>query len=335
MKSRWRAGDDPRERHRHRSRERDPERGRPGPHSPTPTLRREQPDSYRRREPAGPSQGRSHKKWHPSREERKLHDRKPSRSPPRSPRPKHTYPPPGRLPEDRTARPRNFTPARFPKRRRTRSPSPAGSDRFGSESLRLGRDRDHTNSHDRRSRISRSRSPYRGSPPRRPRPDPRSRGPDREPYAAVGSLEHTLPSRRNRRSPSPLASPKPSSSRRIDPIHSTLDSRISPTRSFPPLKCSAIDKGETPAKDSRPASRTPSVAEDIDNHSMDGHYPMRGNYGIHRGQSRPFVDTRQPQFGGSPPYSSNPNSSYHGSPQANSPYHNQRGGWGGAQGQQG
>ncbi|EXJ92235.1 CMGC/CDK/CRK7 protein kinase [Capronia epimyces CBS 606.96] len=68
---------------------------------------------------------------------------------------------------------------------------------------------------------------------------------------------------------------------------------------------------------------------------MDGQYPMRGNYGMHRGQQRPFVDARQPQFGGSPPYSSTPNSSYHGSPQANSPYHNQRGGWGGGQGQYG
>ncbi|KAK5378127.1 serine/threonine protein kinase, CMGC, CDC2/CDK subfamily [Exophiala xenobiotica] len=62
---------------------------------------------------------------------------------------------------------------------------------------------------------------------------------------------------------------------------------------------------------------------------MDGQYPMRGNYGMHRGQQRPFVDTRQ-QYGGSPPYSGTPNSSHHGS-QAGSPYHNQRGGWGGGQ----
>ncbi|KAK4940706.1 serine/threonine protein kinase, CMGC, CDC2/CDK subfamily [Elasticomyces elasticus] len=65
---------------------------------------------------------------------------------------------------------------------------------------------------------------------------------------------------------------------------------------------------------------------------MDGQYPTRGNYGGHRGQQRPFVDTRQAAYGGSPPYSGTPNSSYHGSPQAGSPYHNQRGGWGGPNG---
>ncbi|KIX98669.1 uncharacterized protein Z520_05970 [Fonsecaea multimorphosa CBS 102226] len=60
---------------------------------------------------------------------------------------------------------------------------------------------------------------------------------------------------------------------------------------------------------------------------MDGQYPSRGNYGMNRGQQRPYAENRHQGYGGSPPYSSN--SSYHGSPPQNSPYHHQRGGWGG------
>ncbi|KIW79975.1 hypothetical protein Z517_06590 [Fonsecaea pedrosoi CBS 271.37] len=60
---------------------------------------------------------------------------------------------------------------------------------------------------------------------------------------------------------------------------------------------------------------------------MDGQYPSRGNYGMNRGQHRPYAENRHQGYGGSPPYSSN--SSYHGSPPQNSPYHQQRGGWGG------
>ncbi|KAJ9616998.1 serine/threonine protein kinase, CMGC, CDC2/CDK sub [Cladophialophora chaetospira] len=80
------------------------------------------------------------------------------------------------------------------------------------------------------------------------------------------------------------------------------------------------------AKDN-PSSRPESLVDENEDRSMEGQYPHRGNYGPHRGQQRPFVDIRQQGYGGSPPYSSN--GSYHGSPQANSPYHNQRGGWGG------
>ncbi|EXJ93993.1 CMGC/CDK/CRK7 protein kinase [Capronia coronata CBS 617.96] len=327
MKSRWRAEDDPRERHSHRSRERDRDRGRPRPHSPPSTLRREQPESYGERDPTPRSQRRSHKKWQSSRDHRKLHDRQPSLSPPRSPKPRHPLPPPERPSGDRAARPRNFSPARFPKRRRTRSPSPPGSERFGSEALRSGRGRDYPIFHDRRSRSPRSRSPHRGSPVRKSRPESRSRKANPETNVLVG--------RHDRRSLSPLTSPRPSSPRPNHHKHPSTGPGNSSTKSFPPPKRPAPGKGEASAQNSHSGSKTPPVADDIDDRSMDGHYPMRANYGMHRGQQRPFIDPRQQQFGGSPPYSSTPNSSYHGSPQANSPYHNQRGGWGGAQGQHG
>ncbi|OCT52623.1 hypothetical protein CLCR_09511 [Cladophialophora carrionii] len=88
-----------------------------------------------------------------------------------------------------------------------------------------------------------------------------------------------------------------------------------------------LGRGQPPDKKDNHSSKPPSVADDADDRSMDGQYPPhRGNYGTHRGQ-RPYIDARHQGYGGSPPYSSN--SSYHGSPQANSPYHNQRGGWGG------
>lgn len=68
---------------------------------------------------------------------------------------------------------------------------------------------------------------------------------------------------------------------------------------------------------------------------MDGQYPTRGDYGK-RGQQRSHVDTRQHQQpAGSPPFPSTPNSSYQGSPQASSPYHNPRGGWGRGRGHHG
>jgi hypothetical protein len=96
-----------------------------------------------------------------------------------------------------------------------------------------------------------------------------------------------------------------------------------------PVKSRALPgRGQPADKKENSSSRPPSVIDEPDGRPMDGQYPPhRGNYGTHRGQQRPYLEARHQGYGGSPPYSSN--SSYHGSPQANSPYHNQRGGWGG------
>ncbi|KAJ4505768.1 serine/threonine protein kinase, CMGC, CDC2/CDK sub [Exophiala dermatitidis] len=335
MRDRYRAEDDPRERYRHLSRERDRQRERPRLHSPPPTHKRERLEPEAERDSASKNHFRSQKKWHSPRESRKLHGRKTSPSPRRrSPRPNYPHPPEN-LPERRPVRPREFSPERLPKRRRTRSPSPTGTDRFRSGNQRSDRGRERPDIRDRRARISRSRSPHEALPSRRFGPRSRIAEPELEADIPRGPRERTPPRRRDRRSRSPLPSQKSSS-----PGRGTRRN-VSPRPPKPSAKAVSRHKHRGPdiekvsADNDRPDSTTPSLAEDLDNRSMDGHYPLRGNYGMHRGQQRSFVDARQPQFRGSPPYSSTPNSSYHSSPQANSPYHNPRGGWGGAPGQHG
>ncbi|KIX09791.1 uncharacterized protein Z518_00872 [Rhinocladiella mackenziei CBS 650.93] len=318
MKHRRRAEEDPRERHPPRPWERNRERPAPRPHSPPPAPHGESFGAYRERDQVERSRRHPHKKWHQSRDFKRLHGRKSSLSPSRPSKPKHPHTSRPRPFDNRPGRHRNYSPDRLPKRRRTQSPSPVGSDRFGPEGQGPGRRGDWFDISDRPPPNPRPRSPARefasGSVPR-------SRASDIEVDPPAGYEEPIL-HRRDRRSASPP--------RRAESKHSSVDTRESSVNSIRPPERPSRGRGQRFAKKGHPISRTPSVVDETDNRSMDGQYPTRGNYGMHRGQQRSFVDTRQP-FGGSSPYSTTPNSSYHGSPQANSPYHNQRGGWGGSQ----
>ena len=333
MRNRWRAEEDPRERYppHHRPRDRDIDWERQGrrPHSPYSAHRggarfashregdwadRNRREPYRKRQ------------FSRDRDSTKFDGRKPPSSPSRASNPNYHHQSSREQIEERLSRRREHSPARSAKRRRTQSPSPAGSARFGFENQRPGRSRGSPDFDDRRPSGPRSRSPPRNllpHPSRPGSPTARSQVSDR---GTRGQREPSPSLNRDRRSLSPRPNLRSSPPRRPVSKHSTLDTPISSVNSIPIKSRLPLSEGQPSAKDN-PPSKTPSVIDETDNRSMDGQYPPhRGNYGMHRGQQRPFVDTRQ-QYGGSPPYSSN--SSYHGSPQAHSPYHNQRGDWGG------
>ncbi|KIW45895.1 uncharacterized protein PV06_01601 [Exophiala oligosperma] len=315
MKHRWRAEDDPRDRDLNRSRESERHPGGHRPPSPSFGYSEDYRGPHRDRDQGTRGGRRQSRKW--QRDTKKSGGRKPSLSPTRPANSKHSHAQHSRPFKDRPARIRDFSPDRHPKRRRTQSPSPAPSDRFGSDSRNPGRSRDRPDIHDRRSR---SRSPFRPSNASRSDSGPRGYNSD-----VRGSRESSPHRRQDRRSISPRHSSRASPSRRDD----YTSHRETSHKDFRPPKRPGKSRGRRFPVGGQPRSRTPSVVDDTDNRSMDGQHSTRGNYGNHRGQQRPFVDTRQ-QYNGSPPYSGTPNSSYHGS-QAGSPYHNPRGGWGGGQ----
>lgn len=341
MKNRWRAEEDPRERHPHQPPDREGDRGGRRPHSPPAAHRGEPSAPYRGGHQAGRPNRPPHKKRHPSGNPRKLHGRNSSISPHRPFKQKHHHQSRPKPVEDRPGRPRDYSPTRFSKRRRTQSPSPPPSDRGPSGSQRPGRSRERSHLSDRRPPNPRPRSPTQTFPPSSSRPispSQQSRGPDIEEYGRSDRRRSSPSYRRDKQSLSPRSASRSSPPHRQELNDISLETRDLSGQRIRPPKRPAPGKGRHPAKKSKRISRTPSVVDDTDSRSMDGQYPSRGNYGTHRGQQRPFVDTRQQQQyggGGSPPFSSTPNSSYHGSPQANSPYHNQRGGWGGNQGNHG
>lgn len=335
MRHRWRAEDDPRERHSHhqpRDRDRDWDRDARRPHSPHPENRGG--DSFASRDQGNPRENRPHpRKRHNSRDRnsRKFKGRKPS-PPPSHPSKSRRHHPAFRPDfENRPSRHLDQSPTRAAKRRRTQSPSPSGSARLGSDPQRPGRSRESPDPDDRHLPASSSRSPPRDFPPQSPRPTSsaaRSQISRRDRHGPTGHRDHSPFRTHNNRSISPRPLSRASPPRRPESKISITDTPISSVNSLP-LKTRRLPGEPKPsAKQDNPPSRPPSVVDDTETRSMDGQYPPhRGNYGMHRGQQRPFVDTRQQGYGGSPPYSSN--SSYHGSPQATSPYHNQRGGWGG------
>ena len=334
MRHRWRAEGDPRERYpHHRQWDRDRDWDREGGRSYPPNS------AYRGREPSVPHGGGHYRDNRPPLRKRqfsrdrdvgKFYGRKRSISPARLPKPKHHHSPPQGPSEDRLGRRRDYSPSQPAKRRRTQSPSPASSARLSSESRRFARSRRSPGINDRRPPVDHPRSPFREPYPRSSRPGSpaaRSQVSDRGRHVPTRPRPTSPFRNRDKRSISPRPLSRSPPPRRTESKHSTYKTPVSSVNSIP-VKARPLpgQRQPTDEKDNRP-SRPASIIDDDDRHSMDGHYPpYRGHHGMHRGQYRPYGDARHQGYGGSPPYSSN--SSYHGSPQANSPYHNQRGGWG-------
>ena len=359
MRDQWRAEEDAR--HRPDSRHRTADKFDPRPPSPPPVRREHSKDRYQGREGVGTESYRPSRDRERSRESRKHKHRRASPSPRRRTKSKQAEPKrPRPLPlEERITHPRDQPAISFNKRRRTRSPSLARSDRYVPSSRRHSRSRDRLDRRDRRAvGTDRAFSPRRHSPARPARPDRRPGTPAFDTYIPSHrsrDQSRTPPtrSRRSRHSRSPR--------QESPPHHPRRDRGRNPDRALRDYSRSPIrrrsSRSESPALESRPhrkmhstqkiqsimddPNRPPSPSRPITqyqqgNHDpMDGRPPMRGGYSSHNNmmhQNRPPrpppVDTRH-SFGGSPGFVT-PNSSYHGSPQSASPF-GHRGGWGGQQ----
>ena len=329
MRDTWRAEDEARDRHSRRDRDRSARQYR------SPSPRRASPaPPYRGRDPIDTDSYRPSHKRQPSPNSWKHQRRQPSPSPNRSFKPKQSHPLRSRPLEDRIIRPRDQSIERAAKRRRTQSPSPSRSDRWVPDQRRRSRSRDHYEPRDRPPPIDRAFSPRRSSPIRNPRTDPRDFPPEVDSYVPGPRRRSPTPPplRRRGRSPSPPQRSR-SPHRRPEKKKQPQIRELSPY-SARVLKTKELEAGQSAvlAKTSAPQSKAPSVVDE--NEHMDGQYQMRGHG--HRGgwnqnrPQRPYVDTRQQQYGGSPPFHG-ANSSYHGSPHSASPQYN-RGGWNGPQG---
>ena len=312
MRERWRAEDGPRDRRSRRDRDRSAHRNR------SPSPRRSSPQSHHRGRDLI-DEYRPATKHQPSREPRQY--RRFSPSPSRS---FHSHHPRSRPLDERITRPRDWSPERAAKRRRTESPSPARSDRWVPETRRRSRSRDRYEPRG-PPPIDRAFSPRRSSPVRSPR---RELPPDIDSYVPHRRREPTpAPSwRRERRSRSP---PRRQSPRRTEQKRQPQERQLSP---FSARVQRTRELEAEIAKTSAPPSNAASVFGEDE--SMDYHtrgYGHRGGWNQNRPQ-RPYVDTRQHQYGGSPPYQGQ-NGSYHSSPHSASPHYN-RGGWNGPQGHQ-
>lgn len=342
MKDTWKPDEDRRARDTSRNREQG--RGDRRPRSP-PVQRREQGQGNRR----GPQQEgtesyRPGRQREDSRDSRRAHYRQaspPSRRGSRPPQPVQRRERPS---EARSGRTRNESPHPPSKRRRTQSPSPARSDHYVPGRSNENRSWQRPDSRDRRpAPIDRAFSPRRASPART-RPSSRGEPP---------SIDSYVPGRDRRDSPQPPT--RVTRKRSRSPPHRRART--------PPSRKDSARQSKTPVRDLSPysarlqktkglslrepdredpntipvARRGPSPAARY-NHNRDGddtdsmagynqNYGMHNN--MHRGNSRPWVDTRQ-NYGGSPPFHT-PNSSYQGSPQSSSPYNGGRGGWNGQQ----
>lgn len=339
MKHRRRAEGDLRERNPHRPWDRGRDRS-PGRrlYSPDPASKQDHSTLDRERDRGNWDKRPPHRNSHPHRRSKKPYPARPSYSPPRSSKPKNNHPPRQKQFDHPSHRPRDYSVDRQTKRRRTRSPSAADSERGRLGYDQYKRDRPGVEDTKRNSVSPRKERDHHSS-----RPRSSSRATNNEPFVHPDRRRDFTPPpvrRRDRRSRSPGRSSQASPDPRVDSHPSSIHSRESSIVSNRPEHHSEKSgKGRFGAKKAkqraRPASKTPSLVDDTDTRSMDGQYPPRGGYG-HRGQQRSYVDTRQHQQpAGSPPFPSTPNSSYRGSPQANSPYHNQRGGWGRGRGHHG
>jgi hypothetical protein len=326
MTDRWRAEDDDRDRHpRQRDRSRDRTHIDRWTRSPP---RREIDSAYRGRDLLDTDSYRPPQKRDLSRDSFYRRSPSPARQPGSKQHPSTAR---GRPLEDRISRPRDPAPDRAIKRRRTQSPSPARSDRWIPEHRRASPSRDHP---ERRPAIDRAFSPRHTSPPRHSRAEPRDLPAEIDSYIPKHRKRDPTPPprRRDKRSRSPRRSLSPSSRRR--PKKPSKDQGLSPY-SARLLKTKEVE-AERAERSCRESSR-PTTADE-NQESMAGNYDMRGNYGNrgnmmqHRPQ-RPYLDTRQQQYGGSPPFGT-PNSSHQGSPHSASSHHN-RGNWGGNQGNHG
>jgi len=296
---------------------------------------------------AGVGRGRSERDDYSSRPNRKRTyspgprrppPRRPSFSPARSPRP-----PPGRsrYPGGSAFSSRDSSPARFSKRRRTRSPSPSDWSERSFDDRRnfsRSRSRDRYDARDTRPGSRRGFSPRRGSPPRQGRPGPRDIAPEVDTYIPDRRRQATPPRQRQQRSPHPRPrSHTPSYRRRSQTPPRRPHSRVgSPSSPYdtPRSRRRGPPREASPEYSSRrqPYSRTPSVAGDIDQEPMDGPFALRGHHGnpnyISRGRGHRGYNNNRGSFRGSP-VASAPNSSRHGSPHSNASYHGGRGGWDG------
>jgi CTD kinase subunit alpha len=342
MKGTWKPDED--RRVRDTSRHRDPVRGERRPRSP-PVQRREKGQGNRR----GPLQEgtesyRPGRQRDDSRDSRRAYNRQaspPSRRDSRPPQPAQRR---ERQPEPRSGRSRNESPRPPSKRRRTQSPSPARSDHYVPDRPSDSRSWQRPDSRDRRpAPIDRAFSPRRASPART-RPSSRGEPPSIDSYvpgrdrrdsphlhARVNRKRSRSPPHRRARTP---PSRKDSATQSKPPTRdlSPYSARLLKTKELSLRKPDREDPNPIPVgkRGVSPLARYNHNRDGDDTDSMAGY---NQNYGVHnnvnRGNSRPWVDTRQ-NYGGSPPFHT-PNSSYQGSPQSGSPYHGGRGGWYGQQ----
>lgn len=359
MRDHWRAEEDARDRAAPRYRESNGSERRP---RTPPFARREDPgDRHRGPESRATHPYRLSSGREPVKESKHLHTRKTSPSPRRGSKPKQSSPQRFRDLEHRVAHPRDLSPAKPSKRRRTRSPSPARSDRYVPSHRRESRSRDRSEPRERRLvGTDRAFSSRRSSPNRDLRPERWSQIPSSDSYVPSHrrrdrSRSRTPPRNFDRRSRSPRRisrSPPPRRDRKVKADNEPRD--LSPY-SARVLKTQKLLPGDTDGRSSRKTMNHPQRIQSIvDNSSlstqgqsyqgghdaMGSHGPMRGNFGtpsntlMHQNRPpRPVVDTRS-SYQGSPPFMT-PNSSYHGSPQSGSPFHGNRGGWSGNQAFQG
>lgn len=340
MTNKWRGDGNPRNRNpapRQRNRSQ----------SPTAPPRRPDPHSAGRgrfNRNRNDFQQRPNRKRDYSPDQRRNIARRPSISPARSP---------NRLPSSRNRYPgdsayssRESSPARFSKRRRTRSPSPSDySDRGFDDRRRYSRSRsrervERPEQREARPGSRRGFSPRRSSPPRSARKGPRAAASDVHTYIPDRRRPASPPSRqRPRRSPSPRprSITPPSRRRSVTPPSRRYPSRPgSPSSRYgSPLPNRRGPRDQTPEPPARrkPISRTPSVAGDNDQEPMEGSFATRGNYGhqshMQRGRGhRPYYNNRG-AYRGSPVNNATPTTSHQGSPTHS--YHGGRGGWDGPQ----
>jgi CTD kinase subunit alpha len=358
MRDHWRAEEEARDRAAQRYRESN--RSERRPRTP-PFARREDPkNTYRGSDPRATQSYRPSSNRELARDSKRPQTRKASPSPRRGSKPKQPSPQRSWGLEDRIARPRDPSPTIPSKRRRTRSPSPARSDRYVPSRRRDSRSRDRSELRERRPvGTDRAFSSRRSSPNRDLRPDRRSQIPSSDSYVPSRrrrdrSRSRSLPrnfDRRprspRRRSPSPPARSSPH--RRDRKVETDEQRDLSPysARALKTQQLSLATESRSSGTNMNHPQRIQSI---VDNPSLSaqgqnyqgGHDTMgnngsiRGNFGAHNNNMmhqnrppRPVLDTRS-SYQGSPPFLT-PNSSYHGSPQSGSPFHGSRGGWSGNQ----
>lgn len=325
MTDRWRSEENhrdypSRDRGQYRSRSPPSQSRRPEPHPPN-----------RSRFERDELSNRPNRKRDFSPEARRPPQRRPSLSPARSPRLPPTR---ARYPADSTFTSRESSPARFAKRRRTRSPSPSDwSERNFGDRRRFSRSRSRDR-YEPKSANRRGYSPRRVSPSRPGRPLSRGVASDIDTYIPDRRRPAASPRQRQRRSPSPRPrSVTPPFRRRSQTPPRRFPSRPdSPSSRYDSPIPTRRGRGreDTPPTRGKPRSRTPSLVGDQDRDLMDGTFTLRGNHGnpnhMPRGRgNRPYNNNRGSFRGG--PVAGTPASSHHGSPQSNVSFAGGRGGW--------
>jgi CTD kinase subunit alpha len=363
MRDHWRAEEEARDRAAQRYR--DTNRSERRPRTPPFARREDLEDRYRGPDPRATESYRPSSNREPVRESKRPQPRKASPPPRRGSKPKHSSPQRSRGLEDRIAHPRDSSPTKPAKRRRTRSPSPARSDRYVPSHRRDSRSRDRSEPRDRRLvGTDRAFSSRRSSPNRDPRSDRRSQIPSSDSYVPSHrrrdrSRSRSPPRNFDRRSRSPRRRSRSPPTRSSPTHHNRKRKPDNEQRELSPysaraLKTQQLSLAAEPRSSGKNMNHPQRIQSVVDNPSistqgqnyqgghdtMGSHGQMRGNFGAHNNNMihqnrppRPLVDTRS-SYQGSPPFMT-PNSSYHGSPQSGSPFNGNRGGWSGNQSFQG